>query len=456
LEIGSRRIKQLNRVHLQEGPVVYWMSRDQRASDNWALLYASELALKNKAALGVAFCLQRGFLGAAFRQYEFMLAGLEQVEKTLTRYNIPIFLLTGDPVVVLPDFIRRKKIKAIIADFSPLKICRKWRNDIAEIIPVPFYEVDAHNIVPVWESSPKLEYGAYTIRPKINRLLPQYLEDFPSLRKHKYPWPNDIKRIDWQKAHKFVKADTAPMPIDWLKSGEKNAINVMYDFFEKGLRNYIDKRNDPAQAAQSNLSPYLHFGQLSAQRVAFEARRYDNDIKSQEVFLDELIIRRELADNFCYYNNNYDNYEGFPEWAKKTFEFHLYDKREYIYSTDELERGLTHDPLWNAAEMEMIYTGKMHGFMRMYWAKKILEWSETPQEALATAIYLNDKYELDGRDPNGYAGIAWSIGGVHDRAWPERPIFGKIRYMNYAGCLRKFAVNAYIDKIKKIVDEYKR
>ena len=166
--------------------------------------------------------------------------------------------------------------------------------------------------------------------------------------------------------------------------------------------------------------------------------------------MEQLIVRRELAENFCYYNNNYDSFDGFPNWAKETLKAHYKDKREFLYSFENFESADIHDELWNAAQIQMMKTGKMHSYMRMYWAKKILEWSSNPEMALQTAIDLNDKYELDGRDPNGYTGIAWSLGGLHDRAWFERPIYGKIRYMNYNGCSSKFDVKAYMKKINEI------
>jgi deoxyribodipyrimidine photo-lyase len=218
-------------------------------------------------------------------------------------------------------------------------------------------------------------------------------------------------------------------------------------FLEKRLEKYSEERNDPNASAQSDLSPYLHFGQISAQRVALEARRFDSNIAAQEAFLEELIVRRELSDNFCYYNARYDAFDGFAEWARKTLDEHRSDPRPYLYDVDTLEATATHDELWNAAQTEMMVTGKMHGYLRMYWAKKILEWSPSPEEALAAANYLNNKYELDGNDPNGYVGVAWSIGGVHDRAWSEREIFGKIRYMSLSGCKRKFSVDKYVARV---------
>jgi deoxyribodipyrimidine photo-lyase len=230
----------------------------------------------------------------------------------------------------------------------------------------------------------------------------------------------------------------------WLTPGEQGGRARLHDFITNGLASYGTGRNDPCRHGQSGLSPWLHFGQLSAQRVALEVVRSLNASSAAEAFLEELVVRRELADNFCFYNSDYDRVAGFPEWAQRTLAEHRHDTREHRYSPEQLEKGQTHDPLWNAAQLTMVATGTMHGYLRMYWAKKILEWSPSPEEAMETAIMLNDRYQLDGRDPSGYAGIAWSIGGVHDRAWGERPVFGKIRYMNFKGCLRKFNVAEYI------------
>lgn len=235
-----------------------------------------------------------------------------------------------------------------------------------------------------------------------------------------------------------------------MDSGEKAARNVLRSFLEQKLSSYEENSNNPTRQGQSDLSPYLHFGQISAQRVALEVLASAATGPARERFLEELIVRRELSDNFCFYNENYDTVAGFPAWARKTMGEHSSDKREYLYARHQFEEAGTHDGLWNAAQMEMVKRGKMHGYMRMYWAKKILEWSETPGEALDTALYLNDRYELDGRDPNGYTGCAWSIGGVHDRAWPRRPVFGKIRYMSFNGCKSKFNVNAYIDQVNSL------
>jgi deoxyribodipyrimidine photo-lyase len=267
--------------------------------------------------------------------------------------------------------------------------------------------------------------------------------------KHARPWKGRVPALNQQAWLKDLSIDRSVPEVDWLQPGEQAARGALREFIRRRLPVYAEARNDPNQRGQSDLSPYLHFGQLSAQRVALEVLRSPAPEGAKEAFLEELITRRELSDNFCWYRTDYDATAAFPEWAKKTLAQHRKDKREYVYTEKELEAGGTHDDLWNAAQREMVVRGKMHGYLRMYWAKKILEWTRTPEEALRIAIRLNDMYELDGRDPNGYAGIAWSIGGVHDRAWGERKVFGKIRYMSYNGCRSKFDVDGYIAMVRE-------
>jgi deoxyribodipyrimidine photo-lyase len=444
--VNRKRVRILNEGKKKAGPIVYWMSRDQRVRDNWALLFAQELAFEERALLAVVFCLAPTFLDATMRQYGFMLKGLHEVEKNLSEKNIPFFLLPGLPPSEIPRFVGKYSVGALVTDFDPLRIKREWKEAVTGEINIPFYEVDARNIVPCWMASPKQEYGAYTLRPKIKRALPEFLEDFPRLEKHTISWKGKTGKIDWSKVEKTLRVDRTVSEVDCIEPGENAAQKVLREFIKKKLGLYHGERNDPTKDAQSNLSPYLHFGHISAQRIALEVTKHDADKESREAFLEELIVRRELSDNFCFYNNNYDNFEGFPDWAKKTLNDHRKDPREYIYSLEDFEHANTHDALWNAAQREMVRRGKMHGYMRMYWGKKILEWTRSTGEAVKIAIYLNDRYELDGRETNGYAGIAWCIGGVHDRAWPERPIFGKIRYMSYGGCKSKFNVMAYIEK----------
>ncbi|MGB6281965.1 MAG: deoxyribodipyrimidine photo-lyase [Syntrophobacteria bacterium] len=442
--VDPRRVRIVKQGSIGSGSVLYWMSRDQRVNDNWALLFAQELALERKVSLGVVFCLAPSFLNATSRQYGFMLKGLQEVENHLAELNIPFFLLIGSPEQELPAFLVKHHIGGLVTDFDPLRIKQQWKKEVAAHIKSRIYEVDGRNIVPCWEASSKKEYAAYTLRPKIHRALPEFLKDFPLAQKHPFPWPKKVKKTNWDKAEISLKIDRSVPEIDWLLPGEKAAAATLDRFLTKKLSAYASRRNDPTEDGVSNLSPYLHFGQISAQRVALQLKKKKVNKESKDGFLEELIVRRELSDNFCFYNPDYDRFAGFPEWAQKTLNEHRGDKREYLYSLEQFEDGKTHDDLWNAAQMEMVHRGKMHGYLRMYWAKKILEWTGSPEEALEVAILLNDKYELDGRDTNGYVGIAWSVGGVHDRAWKERPIFGKIRYMSYGGCKAKFDVNSYI------------
>lgn len=213
-------------------------------------------------------------------------------------------------------------------------------------------------------------------------------------------------KIDWNSVDKSLQINRDVKEVDWIKPGELAVLKMFNDFLKDKFDNYNDLRNDPTKDGQSNLSPYLHFGQISAQRIALEVEKFKRNTESKKSFLEELIVRKELSDNFCYFNKNYDSFGGFHQWAKTSLNEHRKDEREFIYSLNKFEEAKTHDDLWNAAQIEMMTTGKMHGYMRMYWAKKILEWTKSPEDALKIAIYLNDKYELDGRDPNGYAGIA--------------------------------------------------
>jgi len=445
---ATERSRKINDVPAREGPVVYWMQRDQRALDNWALIYAQELAIELKQLLLVVFCLVDSFLGATDRQYRFMLRGLEETFKRLTDNNIDSKMLTGNPPEMIARFVSDVGAGAVVTDFNPLRTVKTWKQKLVDRLSSSFIEVDAHNIVPCWKASPKQEYAAYTFRPKVKKLLDKYLVPYPELKRHPFGEVDGTTPLDTESLYKKSKIDTSVPEVSWCIPGETAAYSRVSEFVRKRLADYAPRRNDPAFDGQSDLSPYLHFGQLSPQRLALDILSAGVHTASSDDFLEELVVRRELSENFCHYTDNYDTSDCFPEWARKTIEGHREDERPILYDLPTLESADTEDDLWNAAQMEMVHRGKMHGYMRMYWAKKILEWSPTADEALKRAIYLNDKYELDGRDPNGYAGIAWSIGGVHDRAWQERPVFGKVRYMSRAGCERKFKVRDYIDKVR--------
>lgn len=432
--------------HIGNGAIVYWMNRDVRVADNWALLHAQELAIQHKLPLIVVHNLVPSFLGGGQRQFSFKVAGLKEVEEELRGKNIPLYIFCDELIDSLATFLASIHPHTIVTDFSPLKIVRSWYKELLKHVDCDFVEVDAHNIVPCRFVSQKQEFAARTIRPKITKLLPKFLIDFPVVSKQRYPWKHAVPRIAWTELLRtYGEKDSSAH--HWI-GGSSQAHKQLHTFIEKRLPHYDTSRNDPSLNLQSDLSPYLHYGHISAARVALNVKKLHRST-NRDSFLEELIIRRELADNFCQYNPHYDSVKGFPLWAQKTLSEHLKDKREYTYTLEQFEQAQTHDELWNAAQLEMVLYGKMHGYMRMYWAKKILEWTKNPETALRVAITLNDKYEMDGRDPNGYTGIAWSLGGVHDRPWFPRKIFGTIRYMSETSLRKKFDAKTYITRINK-------
>ncbi|HPS55087.1 MAG TPA: hypothetical protein PLP05_05785, partial [Sedimentisphaerales bacterium] len=311
-------------------------------------------------------------------------------------------------------------------------------------------EVETNLIVPITKVSDKENFSAGTLRPRINLKLADYAAELKHSKvKHQSLGMKfesfDIENIEAALAK--LKIDRTVKPVENLKAGTNQAKKLLKDFIKNKLNDYDVLRNDPCQNYTSNMSPYLHFGQISPLYIALEIAK--SKCKGKDAYLEELIVRRELSYNFVYYNSNYDNLNCLPCWAVNTLGFHRKDKREYVYSLEEFEQAKTRDPYWNAAQKEMVITGKMHGYMRMYWGKKILEWSKSPKDGFVIAVYLNDKYELDGRDANGYAGVAWCF-GKHDRAWSERKVFGKIRYMNAEGLKRKFDRDKYVEKINSL------
>jgi deoxyribodipyrimidine photo-lyase len=426
------RLRILKETSSSPGPVIYWMNRDQRVDDNWALLDAQAKAIELKQPLVVVFCMSKKMITISSsknnKQFLFMKQGLLVVRDQLNKLNIPFIVRNGDAFIELPKIIKEIKASHLFVDFNPLREVQAMVNSVKTKINITMFEVDAHNVIPAFYVTNKQEWGAYTLRPKVNKLLDKYLTEFPAVVKQ-------------AKTNLNIASDDKEILGEEIKVVDYANL-ALKEFIEKRLKNY-DQRNDPNADATSRLSAFLHFGQLSAQRIALAAKQSKLESDS---FLEELIVRKELADNYVLYNPNYDNFEGLPDWAKKTLNKHLDDPREYVYTLKQFEEGKTHDPIWNAAQLQMVKSGYMHGYVRMYWAKKILEWSKTPQDAIKTAIYLNDKYELDGQDPNGYVGVMWAIGGVHDRPWQERKIFGMVRFMNDKGMKRKFDVDAYIKK----------
>ena len=431
--------------------VVYWMQRSQRALDNPAL----EMAVKVANLLGkpcvVFFAPVPFYPHANVRHYAFLEQGIPAIARRLEGRGIG-FVLRRYPDHHLAKFCDEVRPVLVVGDENPLREPRQWRRLVSTQLRVPFWTVDADVIVPS-RLLMKEQYGARTARPIIRRLLPDFLR----------PVGNTKARIKWQSSA-FPKLNSLPLDAciadDWtldrsvlpvvdFVGGTDEGVKRLRAFIKRGLAEYPNDRNKPELDGTSHLSPYLHFGHLGPHTVALAVKAADCSPAAREAFLEQLIVRRELAVNFVRFNPDYDNFECAELWAHKTLGQHARDERK-VYSEKELEEARTHDPLWNAAQQQMTTIGWMHNYMRMYWAKKILEWSRTAAEAFRTAVYLNDKYELDGRDPNGYAGIAWAIVGKHDRPWFERPIFGQVRYMSLAGASKKFDTRRYIEQIRAL------
>ena len=442
--VDIRRTQKQNNYQYASGPILYWMNRDMRLQDNWALLHAYQIAVKYKTEVIICYNLDPQFLGGTYRQLDFKIGSLKQLHKDATEKNIAFYTLVDSNISCVIDFIKKNKVGYVVTDFSPLKIHRKWLKQIVKNFEIPIDVVDTHNIVPVWHVSDKKEFAAYTIRPKIQKKLKEFLTDFPKLTKQKDRIVA-FQKINFEEILHNAKINKHITPVEWCKPGELFASKILKKFIENSNM-YSKNRNNPNEDVQSQLSPYLHYGMIAPQRVAYEVSHSKMNHDSKKDFLEELIIRRELADNFCYYEPYYDTPEGFHEYFKKELKKNEKVEREYIYTKREFEEAKTHDDLWNACQMQMIKTGKMHGYMRMYWAKMIYAWSRNADDAMKIAIYLNDTYELDGRDPNGYVGIAWCIGGVHDRPWyVTNKVFGKLRYMSRSGMEKKFDVKKYIN-----------
>ncbi|HLO97834.1 MAG TPA: deoxyribodipyrimidine photo-lyase [Fimbriimonas sp.] len=442
LLVDPRRKRLRQTGTLTVGSVIYWMGRDMRAKDNWALLAAAESAKRSDSPLYVVYAIPPTFVGATWRHYDFLLKGLEQVENELRALGIPLIAEVGNPIEILPRLARDLQARSIYMDTNPLKIVNFFKEQVMAAAPdQTFVEVDAHNVVPWWVASDKEEFGAYTLRPKLERLLPEFLTEFPSVPDFK---TSTSHANDWVQISNSILADASVKPVQMVP-GETAGKRRLTDFLDR-IEAYPEDRNDPNKNGQSGLSPWLHMGHLSAQRVLLEMDKTDPSPEARKAFQNEVLVWREVAENFCAFNQSYDELSGARDWAKASHQEHRDDPREVLYTYDQLERGETYDDLWNAAQWEMVNTGKMHGYLRMFWAKQILAWTPSVEVALQTAIQLNDKFSIDGNDSNGYAGIMWSLCGVHDRAWFDRPVFGKIRYMNRNGCERKFDVKAYIAK----------
>ena len=455
--IQKSRIQCLNDADITKGDyVLYWMQQSQRAEYNHALEYAIRQANRLGQGVLVAFGLMDDYPEANQRHYKFMLEGLRETQNTLAGRGIKMVVQQGTPAEIALNLGRRASL--IVCDCGYLRHQKAWRDQVARQAVCRTVQVESDVIVPVRVVSPKAEYAARTLRPKIQKHIASYLNEFRSAAVKRSSLNLEIPGFDLadiDTALAKLKIDSGvPAVTNFFTGGASQARRIFKRFLHRHLARYVDHRNQPQTDDISHMSLYLHFGQISPLYLALQIKQADSRLQAaKESFLEELIVRRELAMNFVNYTPAYDSYKCLPDWARRTLAEHADDPRKYAYTRRQLENARTHDEYWNAAMREMKYTGFMHNYMRMYWGKKILEWSQTPAQAFQTTLVLNNKYFLDGRDANSYAGVAW-IFGVHDRAWAERPIFGKIRYMAASGLERKCDIRGYVKKVDSLQRQY--
>jgi deoxyribodipyrimidine photo-lyase len=426
--------------------VVYWMQRSQRGVDNPALDVAVETANVLRKPVVVFFAPVPFYPHANLRHYRFLAEGIADIAAVLAKRNVG-FVLRRYPEHSLLRFCEEVKAAIVIGDENPMREPEAWRAKAARKLKVPLWTVDSDVIVPS-RLLEKAQYAAHIVRPRLLAQLPGFLIASRNPKAH-IGWKKPIRVVslpfDFDMTQGW-RLDRTVSPVSGWQGGTNEGLRLLRKFVAHNLNGYTSRRNKPELDGTSRLSPYLHFGHLSPTRVALAVEKVDAPKVDKDAFLNQLIIWRELSVNLVRFNLDYDNFECGEPWAHRTLTKHLRDPRPVLYTEKQLEHGETHDLLWNAAQMQMVNTGWMHNYMRMYWAKKILEWSRSPAEAYRNAVWLNDKYELDGRDPNGYAGIAWSIVGKFDRPWFERPIFGQIRYMSGASTGRKFDSKKFIQQ----------
>ncbi len=433
--------------------VVYWMQRAQRALDNPALDVAVEAANALQQPVVIFFAPVPFYPHANLRHYAFLAQGVPDIAERARKRGIG-FVLRHYPNHHLTKFCDEVKAAIVVGDENPLREPDHWRELATKKLNIPLWTVDADVIVPS-KLLEKEQYAARTIRPRLQAKFDEFLQ----------PQKNPRAKVEWQKptglrslpddgsfdiTDGWKLLDRSVAPVDSFRGGTSEALKLLHDFVAHKLTRYPERHGKPEVDGSSRLSPYLHFGQISPITVALAVEKSNAPRTAKDAYLNELITWRELAINFAHFNKLYDSIESAPDWAHRTLAAHARDKRPIVYALEQLESAETHDDLWNAAQQQMLYAGWMHNYMRMYWAKKILEWSPSPQVAYQTAVYLNDKYFLDGRDPNGYAGIAWAIAGKFDRPWFERPIYGTIRYMSGDAARKKFDADSYIAQMAKL------
>jgi deoxyribodipyrimidine photo-lyase len=426
--------------------VVYWMQRSQRGFDNPALDVAVAAANLLKLPIITFFAPVPFYPNANLRAYTFLAQGIQDIAEDLAERNIG-FVLRRYPEHSLIRFCDEVKPALVVGDENPLREPNHWREVAAKKLKVPLWTVDSDVVVPS-KLLEKAQYAAYVIRPRLKAHLKQFL----------VPCSNPVAQVRWTPPRgvrslpvDFHILDGWPLdrsvgPVNSFQGGSREGRRLLKEFINRKLDGYANKRNKPEVDGSSRLSPYLHFGHIGPLTIALAVGKASASQEDKDSFFNEMIVWRELAINLCWFNPLYDSFEVAEPWAHRTLMDHAKDPRPVIYNERQLENAETYDELWNAAQRQMVTQGWMHNVMRMYWAKKILEWTPSPAAAHAIAVRLNDKYFLDGRDPNGYAGVAWAMLGKFDRPWFERPVFGKIRYMSQASTGKKFNSKKYIEQ----------
>ncbi len=453
-QIHEARIQHLNEKDAQEGDyVLYWMQSSQRSEHNHALEYAVQRANERDQRLLVVFGLTDDYPEANRRHYAFMLEGLRDAQEALRDRGIKMVVRKGSPEAVALEAGENASI--IVTDRGYMRPQREWRETVAEKAACRVTQVESDVVVPVELASGKREHAARTLRPKINEYLEEFLVDLKTTKIEHESLGMKAEGLDLSNIEKVLddlSLDNSVGALSHLyRGGTREAKKMFRRFLKDSFDSYDSNRNQPQTDDVSHMSKYLHFGQISPIWLALEAKESEAGSENIDSFIEELIVRRELTINFVHFTPDYDSYSNLPDWAKKTLAEHKDDEREYTYTRKQLEAAETHDPYWNAAMKEMLHTGYMHNYMRMYWGKKILEWSNTPEYAYETTLYLNNKYFLDGRDPNSYANVAW-VFGQHDRGWTERGVYGKVRYMSAGGLERKSKPKEYVEKVDRRVE----
>ncbi len=432
--------------------VLLWVQRAQRATGNLAANLAVALGDQLGLPVVAGFCLARSFPRATLRAYHFMAEGLVELPDAFAARGIGWALRVGEPGVEIPALARELDAALVVTDQNPLRIGRAWREEAARALTVPLVAVDTDTTVPA-ALFPREEFAPRTIRPKLLRVFDDHLRPIPTTRARHLSahraGPDPLALLDAGE----ILADRAVGPAPETRGGPVTAQAVLKRFVGERLGGYAENRDRADRDLSSRLGPYLHYGQIAPTEVALAVRAAaGNDGVGQadiDAFLNELVVVRELSINFALRNPDHDRYAGLPEWGRKTLAEHAADPRPVVFTRGEMERAETGDRLWDASQKQMVAEGFMPNRLRMYWAKQIVRWSETPEAAFETLLELNDRYFLCGRDAAGYANIAWSVGGRHDRPFPpNKPIFGLVRPLGLAAMKRSFDTGAYIRDVE--------